>query len=45
MIEKDLETARVMVVKEDRTIFVAPAGYLANNRPLWQTVVTNAMAN
>ena len=35
MIEKDLETARVMVAKEDGTIFVATDEYLANNRPLW----------
>ena len=35
MIEKDLETARVMVAKEDGIIFVATDEYLANNRPLW----------
>ena len=42
MIGKDLETARVMVAKEDGTIFAATDEYLANNRPLWQTVVTRA---
>ena len=43
MIEKDLERARVMVAKEDGTIFVANDEYLANNRPLWQSVVSRAM--
>ena len=45
MIEKDLETARVMVAKEDGKIFVATDEYLANNRPLWQSVVSRAMLN
>ena len=31
MIEKDLETERVMVAKQDGTIFVATDEYLANN--------------
>ena len=43
MFEKNLERARVMVVKEDGTIFVATDEYLANNRPLWQSVVSRAM--
>ena len=43
MIGKDLETARVIVAKEDGTIFVVTAEYLANNRPLWQSVVSQAM--
>ena len=45
MIEKDLERARVMVAKEDGTIFIATDEYLANNRPLWQSVVSRAMLN
>ena len=45
MIEKDLETARVMVAKEDGMIFVATDEYLAHNRPLWQSVVSRAMLN
>lgn len=43
--EKDLETARGMVAKEDGTIFVATDGYLANKWPLWQSVVSRAMLN
>ena len=43
MIKKDLERARVMAAKEDGTIFVATDEYLANNRPLWQSVVSRAM--
>ena len=45
MIEKDLERARVMVAKEDGMVFVATDEYLANNRPLWQSVVSRAMLN
>ena len=47
MIEKDLERARVnsQVAKEDGTIFIATDEYLANNRPLWQSVVSRAMLN
>ena len=45
MIEKDLERARVMVAKEDGTIFIATDEYLANNRPLWQSVISRAMLN
>ena len=45
MIEKDLERARVMVAKEDGTIFIATDEYLANNRPLWQSVVSRAILN
>ena len=45
MIEKDLERARVTVAKEDGAIFVATDEYLANNRPLWQSVVSHAMSN
>ena len=45
MIEKDLETARVMVAKEDGTIFVPTDEYLAHNEPLWQSVVSRAMLN
>ena len=45
MIEKDLETARVMVAKEDGTIFVPTDEYLAHNKPLWQSVVSRAMLN
>ena len=45
MIEKDLERGRVMVAKEDGTIFVATDEYLANNRLLWQSVISRAMSN
>ena len=47
MIEKDLERARLMVAKEDGTIFIATDEYLANNMPLWiwQPVVSRAMLN
>ena len=45
MIEKDLERARVMVAKEDGMIFIATDEYLANNRPLWPSVVSRAMLN
>ena len=45
MIEKDLERARVMAAKEDGTIFIATDEYLANNRALWQSVVSRAMLN
>ena len=45
MIEKDLETARVMVAKEDGTIFVPTDEYLAHNKPLWQSVLSRAMLN
>ena len=37
MIEKDLETARLMASKEDGTIF------LATDRLLWQSVVSHTM--
>ena len=45
MIEIDLETARVMVAKEDGMINLATDECLANNRPLWQSVVSRAMLN
>ena len=44
MAEKDLEAARMMVAKEDETIILATDEYLANNRPLWQSVVSHAMS-
>ena len=40
MIGKDLETAR-----EDGTIFVVTDEYLANNRPLWHSVISRPMLN
>ena len=43
MIEKYLERARVMVAKEDGMISVATDEYLANNRLLWQSVVSRAI--
>ena len=43
MIGNDLEITRVMVAKEDGTIFVATDEYLANNRPLWQSVMNRAL--
>ena len=34
-----------MVPNEDGAIFIATDEYLANNRPLWQSVVSHAMLN
>ena len=45
MIEKDLETARMTVAKEDGTIFVVTDEYLGKDRPLWQSVVSHAISN
>ena len=37
--------ARVRVAREDAMIFAANDECLANNRPLWQSVVSRALLN
>ena len=42
-LEKDFGTAWVMVAKGAGTILIATDEYLANDRRLWQSIVSHAM--